>query len=695
MSIGDLSIFSYGVSALAYTLLAVLVRRSAGGRIQGVLIGLAVMLTALWAGLVAGGWRFVGWSEILAAAIVVSEMLRDLAWLGVFFLLNRLVRRVGRGRASSLRLFQALAMAMVAFGVLVALVSGTGLLRAAMGAWGQVAIALAMVVAILGLTLVERFYRATSAEHKERVKGLCFGIGGVFAYDFFLYSEALLYGRVDPALWGARGVVNAIVVPMIAVSIVRNPDWSLDINVSRSVVYHSTAFIGSGIYLLVMAAGGAYLREYGGSWGGVAQVVFMFVSALVLLSVVFSDRVRAYVKVFINKHFYSHRYDYREEWLKFTRMLSEPASERHLNERIVQALAGIVGSRGGALWVDDGSGSFTLRAVHGLAEPDHLEDIPGQEAVVGFVRRTGWVVDVDDLFENPDKYEGLVLPECLVRGRWAWLLIPLNHHRELLALLAVAHPPARRTIDWEDCDILKTAGNQAAIYIAQSEAARALVDARQFEALNQLSAFIIHDLKNLLSQLSLLLQNGKRHGTDPEFVEDMLATVENSVQQMNNLLHKLKTGWQVEHRETVVELGDLVRKVIEEKSLGRPVPRLERAPARIEVEVDRERLATTLSHIVQNAQDATPDDGEITVRMRCEDGFACIDVDDTGTGMSPDFVRDRLFRPFASTKGRSNMGIGVYEARQFLRKNGGDLTVRSRPGEGSCFTLRLPLQSET
>ncbi|MBI1194388.1 MAG: PEP-CTERM system histidine kinase PrsK [Gammaproteobacteria bacterium] len=691
MSLQETCVLSYGLAAAAFAALAILLGTAWRGRLQGAVLVLAAVFSSLW-GLVSAMFCYMPEAtDWLPSLMNAAEAIRDLLWIAFFALLV-----FGKDEWRERALRRPLALTGVVALLFAAIVLTVDYGDRASWAASAHSLALfgAMAFAIVGLVLVEQVYRKAPGSTRRDIKTLCYGVGAIFAYDFVLYSEALLYSHVDQGFWDARGVINAMVVPLIAVSAARNPKWSVDIHVSRSVVYHSTTFIGAGIYLMVMAAGGYYIRYLGGSWGGFAQTVFISAAALFLTMLLLSERARAKAKVFISKHFYSFRYDYRGEWLGFTRALDSQDDAVSLSERVLRALANTVDCDGGALWVNDGGGTYVLRRSVDVVCDDALDDITANDPLIEFFERTEWVMDLNELVDEPERYDGLAVPEYMLMNRWAWLLIPLFHHGSLLAIVAIKQPKSPHRIDWEDRDVIKTAGMQAATYLAQAEAARALVDARQFEAFNQLSAFIIHDLKNLVSQLSMLVQNAKRHGDDPEFVKDMIATVDNSVDQMNALLHKLKSGWKKGDESSLVKLSEIAREAVNMKSGQRPQPQLAILEEGLEVNVDRQRLVMVLSHIIQNAQDATHDEGEIHVDLRREHRFAVIEISDTGAGMDSAFIRDRLFRPFASTKGRGNMGIGVFEARQFLRQQDGDITVKSRLGEGSCFTLRIPLAQD-
>jgi putative PEP-CTERM system histidine kinase len=237
---------------------------------------------------------------------------------------------------------------------------------------------------------------------------------------------------------------------------------------------------------------------------------------------------------------------------------------------------------------------------------------------------------------------------------------------------------------------LKTLGRQAGSYLAHLRLTEALADAKQFEAFNRLSSYVVHDLKNLVAQLSLVVKNSERHLDNPEFVRDAIGTVANASGRMRKLLDQLRKGRLEETSTRLVNVGRIVRKVIEERSVEEPAPILGRIDDGLVVSADAERLQNILGHIVQNAQDATPVTGCVTVSAYHEPGGVRIEVCDTGTGMDEEFVAQRLFKPFETTKGNAGMGIGVYETREFVNLWGGTVDVDSVPGRGTTFKICLP-----
>jgi putative PEP-CTERM system histidine kinase len=684
----DIAAVSYATAALAFLFLGVSLLIGSRGRPQGVVLALAGVLSALWAAAAAYG---AAGNETAVILVNSLEPARSAAW---FAFLLKVLRLPGATAQEDHRSsFQnRLAMSLLAYSLLLVA------LTIYVHAWspaeaGQLIfysdIVGRAVLAVAGLVLVEQLFRNSSAERRWGIKYLCLGLGGMFAYDFFLYSDAMLFRHIDAALWAARGIVDALTVPLIMISAARNPQWELDVHVSRRIAFHSVALLGAGVYLLFMAAAGYYIRVFGGNWGIVLQVAFLFGAATVLLAVFFSGTLRARLRVFLSKHFFHYKYDYREEWLRFTRTLSEGNPGLRLREHSIRAVADLVESPSGALWMSRDGGPFNRVAHWNLPTAEGVEAVDSPFS--RYLEQRQWVINLDEYDDQPDLYADLTLPQWLSSIPRAWLIVPLILHEHLLGFMVLERSLGHVTFNWEVSDLLKTAARQAASNLAQMEASDALMVARQFESFNRMTAFVVHDLKNLVAQLSLLLSNAEKHKSNPEFQDDMISTVENSVQRMTRMLTQLRSD-NAEAALASVDLGALLQAAIDTKSAYRLKPQLRVEQSGLRVCAERERLLRVVGHIIQNAIEATPHDGKVAVRLKRNGNDAVIEVEDSGSGMDEQFVRERLFRPFDSTKG-TGMGIGAYECREYIRELGGQVEVSSVPSKGTTFQLHLPLEA--
>jgi putative PEP-CTERM system histidine kinase len=545
-----------------------------------------------------------------------------------------------------------------------------------------------LVMALAGLVLVEQLYRNSPASARNAIRYLAFGVGAVFAYDLFLYSEALMTEQLASATWGARGIVNALIVPLIAVSAQRNPQWDVNVFVSRQVVFFSTTLLAVGAYLLLMSLGGYYIILVGGSWGGILRIVFLFGAALVLTLLLFSNTLRSQAKVFLIKHFFRNKYDYREEWLRLIATLST-THEGSTGKILIKAIAQMVDSPGGVLWrFDDGDSRYLHVASFGTNMK--VPDLNASDPLIEFMKRQGWLVDLNEYAQDQRHYGGLILPQWTKKMDSAWLFLPLISAGRLAGIMMLLEPKRVSKLNYEDRDLVKTAGQHVAVHLAQEESDRRLAEAQQFEAYNRLTAFLMHDLKNLVAQQTLIVQNAEKHRRNPVFVDDAMVTIANSVKRMNKVLEQLARERKIGSvRQTPLKY--VVSNAADRCDGRLPSPKILLDDADIAVEVDPDRLSMVLQNLIRNAQDATDSTGSITLTTKRDGEDAVVLIKDDGCGMTSEFIRDRLFRPFDSTKGSQGMGIGAHQAREFVREMGGDLKVQSVPGEGTTLELRLPM----
>jgi putative PEP-CTERM system histidine kinase len=511
-------------------------------------------------------------------------------------------------------------------------------------------------------------------------------LAGMWAYDLHLYTVAWLTRAPVDDLYAMRGAILSMLVPLFALASRRSERWRMQL--SRAATFQSLSLIAILGYLILMMTASRALEVVGGNWVRIGQVGLVFaitVAAFILLP---SGRMRAWSRVILAKHFFEHRYDYRQEWLRFTRTVGGDAP---LGQRIIKAIADIAESPSGLLLVPE-SGRLSVAARWNWRE-DLPESGPEDAALIAFLERSGHVLDLSSLgaaMPRADAGQALRVPESLTSLEALWAGVPLIHGDRLVGLVMLEHPLVRRPLDWEDFDLFRTVGIQAASYLAEARTQDALADARRFDEFNRRFAFIIHDIKNLVSQLSLVIRNAERHADKPEFREDMIATLHSSVKKMNDLLARLHRGSNNVEAEPVraIPIGLAVAAVAEVKRRVHPVET--DGDLNLAVVADPVRLEQALAHLVQNAIDASP--GGATVRIACarRGPEAAIEIVDRGEGMSADFIRTRLFQPFASTK-ESGFGVGAFEARSLVAAMGGRIEVDSREGEGSRFTIFLPL----
>lgn len=546
----------------------------------------------------------------------------------------------------------------------------------------------ALGLPVLGLVAVEQLFRNLPEDARWNAKPVCLGLAGIFVFDIYHYAEAVLFGRFDPDAAQIRGLVHALALPLIFVALRRRADWIRRLQVSRKAAFYSASLLLVGGYLLFVSVLGYAVRALGGDWGRAMQLALLSGALLLGLMVLLSGTARARLKVFVGKHFFSYRYDYREQWLRFTQMLSAGDASHDLGQRVVRGLADMLESPGGALFLRNPAGTgYVQTARWNLPEQPHPE--PADGALAQYLHKSGWIIDLAEHRAAPKRYGHLALPAWLSEGDNLWVVVPLPVHETLLGWVVLTRPRAPVQLNWETRDLVKTASRQAAGFLAQMQATEALLELRKFEAFNRMSAFVVHDLKNIVTQLSLMLKNAQRLHANPEFQQDMLLTVQSSLDKMKRLMLQLREGATPPGTAAGVELAPLLRRLqVMARERGRDLQLRHVEP--LSTRGHEERLERVLGHLVHNALDATAQGGEVWAEVRREAGSVKVQVQDTGTGMTEEFVQTRLFRPFQSTKD-SGMGIGMHESLQYVRELGGEIQVRSRPGEGTAITVSLPL----
>ena len=463
----------------------------------------------------------------------------------------------------------------------------------------------------------------------------------------------------------------------------------LYMRLSRAFAFQILLLLALCGYILLVALVNAALGRVLGPSAWLIQIGFVAgatVSALVMLLV---PTNRAAMKVQVAKHLFAHRYDYRDEWVRFTGTIGRAGEDAApLDMRIVKAIADITLSPGGLLLVAVGDGGLSADMRWnwpGLDAPARA----GNEALARYLEATGRIVELNSL-RNPAAAdeEAALVPEWMIAESAAWVLVPLVHFDRLQGAVLLARPLIDRKLDWEDFDLLRVVGRQAASYLAEAHGQEALSDARRFDEFNRRFAFIMHDIKNLVSQLSLVARNAERHADNPEFRADMIATLKNSVEKMNDLLARLSQHNKARpEAPRAVSAARMVEALVAARKGQHPVVSM--ASGDPMLLADPARLEQALGHLVQNAIDASPATEPVVVQVVERGAEIAIEVRDRGIGMSQDFIRASLFKPFASTK-HGGFGVGAYEARALIVAMGGRIEVDSREGEGSVFTVILP-----
>lgn len=552
------------------------------------------------------------------------------------------------------------------------------------------------LVTIQMLVILEQVYRQ-AASLKWEYKPLIIYLAALTTFDFFTYANAAMVAQLNYNFFAARGYIYLAMLPFLVLAIRRIQHWGIDIFVSREVVMHSTLLMLSGAYLIIMALLGYLVQFFGGEWGASIQIALFLIAIVLLLSLFLSHEFRTKLKVFITKNFYANQFDYRVEWVALTQTLT--ADNKTLPEIYQIALKtwmqGIKYDQGVLLKVTNSKVN-----VVALVGENSQQRYSNSESMIADVQRfldeKHWIIDFDEMRSKPELYEKLENRNIAIKSFEFQMVLPIYQQQELWGMVLLnAQSVERRPLNWELRDYLQAVTEQTANFVFQAESSHKLAENAQFAAFSRMSAFVVHDLKNVLAQINLLLANAKQHKHNPDFIDDTFETLEHSKARMDNMLRQLMEK-SIDNSPDIsqVDMLSLIEDVIENKCAALPPLPIFNEKVSAHLDLNADKFANVLYHLISNAQQATTEQGEVEIKLSETTTNVVIDIMDDGTGMSQKFIDEDLFKPFVTTKGNAGMGVGAYDAKTYIESIGGSIAVKSQEGDGSWFRLTLPKTQE-
>jgi len=533
-----------------------------------------------------------------------------------------------------------------------------------------------MVWLVCGLVNFEKTFANASPSAQYKIKFDIIGIGTILAVLIFYYSQALLYRTLNMSYLPVRSLMYLVAAAMMAYSMLR-VRGKVRIQVSRQAAFKSVVLVAVGVYLLLIGFLGEGMQHFGVSFPRTVTVSFVFLLGIALLILMLSGRVRREVKVALHKNFYQHKHDYRTQWLSFTRQLSTSLTSDELLERILAAYCDIFGIDGAALFLyEDSCGEYGVTANY------RMESISGsiarENTLVGFMEKNDWVVCIKD--ENPE-----IMSENshFFRNNEISFIVPLFDGTHLEGFIALGRIiKDDETYIYEDYDLMKTIARQASLAILHQKLSEQISHTREIEAIGNVATFVAHDLKNQVSNLSLIVENAARHIQNPEFQQDMLESLGNTVFRMQKLIARLKNlGEKEVHNPQLIDLLELVKNTAESVTgfkiivSGKPVM----------VSVEEEQIRNVVMNLLMNGIEASESHEPVVIEVGSSSA-PYIRVTDWGCGMTSNYIRNELFKPFRTSKSHG-LGIGLYQCRKIIEAHGGRIEVASVAGRGTVFTV--------
>ena len=675
----SLMIWGHEAAVVAYVIFAALVAVRGSRTLLAALFLVALLLTAAWAQSFVA--VYLGYAPDWLENVVSTA--RDAGWLCLALgLMHR-----NTGDTFSFR------MLIASTAVLLALQLALGANALTVGAVAGVRVdvtLIRMALKILGFILVENVIRNTSRGELWALKHWAIGFCTILAFQLLARLPEFLTYSVDLSLVAANPLVYILALPFFLISATRLPQLKVRIHSSRTFVFHTTTLVAVGILLQGIALAAWYVRTYGGSNGGALAVIVAFGGVAGLAALLVSSGIRSRVRRFINENFFSLKYDYRVEWEKAIRELTANPGQ-DTPERVLRILCDLMDTSGGAIWLYRESWRQYIPAAK-----------RGDEAVVSPVPEDDPRVEVlrseDESYTSFEGDKGELFSPWRKFVENSWIVVPMRYRSMVAGFVILNRPRAPRTLDWEDQSLLRLVAMQLAVYLVQEETAQSLADARQLEDFNKRFAFVVHDIKNTIGQLRLLVSNITKFGDVKEFRDDMVVTLGNSVERLEGMLKSLSVvGSQRPasgELHQVIDLVEFLEKFTKEKcALGHNLVLKADISNTSLVRTDFVILHRVLEHVVSNALEASTPGMAVNIDVAAGKSAVQITVADQGSGMTQQFINEELFRPLKTTK-RGGFGIGGYQVRELMRDLGGDVTVESIVGEGTRVSLVLPLVSQ-
>ena len=543
-----------------------------------------------------------------------------------------------------------------------------------------------LIYAILTMINLEGTLRASSGSIRWRIKYTLIGVGGIMASIVFYYSQAILYQSIDISLQPVRGTIVIISSLLIIISIFRQTFPKEELFVSRGIFYRSLTLLIAGAYLLGLGVIGAGVKYFGENFGRYLSLVIVFAGIIALIGGLYSETLRRKVKVFIDKNFYRDKYDYRAQWLQFTQRISSTKSFDELLSAVLEGFASAIGSKTRSLWLYNSvSDVFYQAQPRGTSAYSFI--LKGRSSLISYLKEKVWIFNTEDedyniLEENKEFFEKTN----------ASLVVPFMSNGNVIGFIVLGKSLSNIIYTYEDYDFLKTLARQAASAIMNARLAEELAVAREMEAVGRISSFVLHDLKNLVSTLSISAENALDNIDNPEFQRDMLKTLSNTVDKMRGLIRKLSDmPKKMELNLQTVDLVPLIKDTVKPFSNGKTKVRVE-CPEQLISRIDREEIKKVIINLLLNAVEAA-NGGNVNVKISTDNGMACITVSDNGCGISEEYIEKYLFKPFHTTK-KKGLGIGLYQCKSVVEAHNGSIKVKSGEGAGTDFMVYLPLDSE-
>ena len=537
---------------------------------------------------------------------------------------------------------------------------------------------------VINLVQLENTLRSSTGSKRWAIKYMIFGVGSILAFFIYLSTQSLLFSSINAQLLPIRSAVVIISASMMAVFIAKHRLLDVDIFVSRYFVYNSITVLAVGLYLIAVGLLTHGIRYFELPYGIFFSTVFVFISALTLIILLSAAALRRKVQLFINRHFYKHKYEFRDKWMETVEKITPQRSVKEVSDTLIELISETMFPSAIHLWVFDPVSKTFTHSGKGAA-PAGIERLASSNPFLSTVHERLAPFSAEEVKGGP--------AHELFNGTGAVICSPLVAGSEVTGFVLLGNDRTGTRYIQDDNELLKAVSTQAAVQIREIRLLEELTATKEMEAFSKMSSFIMHDLKNLTNSLSLISQNARHNMDNPEFQRDTIKTIDGTVTRMKNVIERLSNlPRELELRKQLMDAGELIEKSLMKLTLPaeKDIKLKKDLAACPPVLIDPEAFEMVILNLILNAYEAIQDSGEISLSVFADGGGVCLTVSDNGRGMTGEYVATSLFRPFKSTK-RNGLGIGLYQCKSIVEAHGGSIEVKSSPGAGTSFSIKLPL----
>jgi putative PEP-CTERM system histidine kinase len=559
-----------------------------------------------------------------------------------------------------------------------------------LGFAGYLASIYLLIISVIVLASVEQGLRSSSEPARWELKFLFLGIGAFYASIIYMSSQVLLFSPHSGLLLiGAMRLQHCLFLiscGLIAISWKRS-SGKIQLEVSHSAIYSSITLLSVGVYLIASSVIARLAKRWGDLGLPVEALIFLL-SAVILAAILLGTGFRHRARAWMRRNIFAGRYDYRHFWLEATervRSSDPPATTALALTEIVQKALGAIDI---SVWIR----LWDPNRLHLMNRQGTISDSLEEDAfgVLEPILNISEPLSVEDLSGMPD----VSAVKSFMEKTKASLLVPLSSSNWIAGVITVGADRSGRPYDWETREFLRILAGHAASEFHKSDLRATLIAAKEDEAFRAFSTFVLHDLKNFASTLSLIAQNAPRHQNNPEFQKDAFQSVYDTAEKMKKLCNSLRTFSSTlaankkfaNINQVVLSVADTLHTGIQEHLT------LEMAELPLAA-VDAEEVERVLQNLLLNAFEAITPNGAIIVRTADVAGKIEVTIEDDGKGMSREFFEKELFMPFHTTKS-SGLGIGLFQSKKIMEAHRGTISLESEEGKGTKVTLTFPVAKQ-